>query len=76
MPINPNAKLPQPDVPSQEELDPVKYRFEGFDLHGGNQGTLSRDIQRDTVIWRPRRVSQPLAFSRRVTSSFSWDLRR
>lgn len=77
MPVIPNSNPPEPEEqPSQEVQNPERYRFEGFDLHGGNQGTMRRDIQRDTLIWNPRKISQPLAFSRRSFSTFKVDLRR
>ena len=77
MPIIPNASRPQEDPgPSPEEQNPTKYRFEGFDLNGINQGILFRDMNGDTLIWKLREVSQPEFFSRRSVSSFTLDMRK
>lgn len=77
MPVIPNSSPPEPEEqPSQEVQDPESYRFEGFDMHGGNQGVMARDIQRDTLIWNPRTISQPAIWSRRSFSTFRLDMRR
>ena len=76
MPIIPNSSPPEPEQPSAEVKDPDLYRFEGFDMHGGNQNVMVRDMQRDKLIWNPRQISQPAIWSRRATSSFRMDMRQ